>query len=110
MIGVGTGVGAGVGTGVGAGVGTSVLQVEMHWPGDNEPRGSSAHRPIVVLQLYITGVGGGVGGHVGSLGKVQQSVIGICLPLHVMNVTVDFDLLHGSKPPTKTSFPWLSWK
>jgi hypothetical protein len=61
MTGVGAGVGMGVGAGVGAGVGTSVLQVVMHWPGDSAPRGSSVHRPIVVLQLYITGVGTGVG-------------------------------------------------
>jgi hypothetical protein len=40
------------------------LHVLMQPPGDSGPFGSAEHRPVVVLQLYITGVGGGVGGAV----------------------------------------------
>jgi hypothetical protein len=43
--------------------GTTHLHVAMHSPGACVPLGSSAHWPVVVLQLYITaGVGAGVGG------------------------------------------------
>ena len=33
------------------------MQVAMHSPGDSEPLGSSLHRPVAELQLYMTSVG-----------------------------------------------------
>jgi hypothetical protein len=39
-----------------------LLQVAMQAPGDSEPFGSAAHCPVLVLQLYNTGFGAGVGG------------------------------------------------
>ena len=46
--------------------GVTHLQVAMHSPGDSLPLGSGAHRPVVELQLYRTGVGFGVGTGVGA--------------------------------------------
>jgi hypothetical protein len=42
--------------------GTTHLQVTMHSPGDCEPLGSGMHLAAAELQLYITGVGGGICG------------------------------------------------
>ena len=47
--------------------GTTHLQVTMHSPGDCEPPGPGMHLAAAELQLYITGVGGGVGGGVHSV-------------------------------------------
>jgi hypothetical protein len=60
----------------------------MHSPGDSGPGGSTTQCPIVVLQLYIMGVGAGVGTGVGigvgtGVGSLQGALHspGDCDPL-----------------------------
>ena len=65
------------GVGVGGGVGTPFLQVAMHSPGDSEPFGSSLHWPTVVLQLYMTGAGAGVGFTLQAGAKVVAELSGM---------------------------------
>ena len=56
-VGVGPGVGTGVGAGMGEGVGFGVaLHAELHAACVCVPLASAAHLPIVLLQLYITGL------------------------------------------------------
>ena len=61
----------------------------MHSPGDSEPVGSGEHCPVVALQLYMTGVGAGVGtgAGVGHGCALQASSAGGCAvdasPLHM---------------------------
>jgi hypothetical protein len=85
----GTGVGGG---GVGAGVGAGDLQVAMHSPGDSKPFGSTLHWPVAESQLYMVGVGAGVGtGGVGLHQCVQKprvvhpqhGLVAECTVLHV---------------------------
>ena len=73
----------------------------MQSPGDSGPCGSAAHWPVVALQLYITGIGAGVGEHVGYLGMGAYWFIGYCFKSQPMNVTVVFPCWSA----LKTSFP-----
>ena len=68
------------------------LQVAMHSPGDCEPCGSAAHAPEVVLQLYMTGVGAGVGGlvlppHPFGTGAAKQPSHEACTVIHGLQQT-----------------------